>query len=640
MTGWTRREWMKATGGTLGAAYLQPSAPTNLRLDPPLLSVNDLTFQGQVGAPNHNYANANLALRYVSGERRFLMYQFDPGQADGVGDLIEYKVAAPLKNGGSDWTLGNVPALAETRRWKNWSTRDRMVAAGRKYSGGTVFKTGGGGNGVWPASFYWDEAHGLLWYTWQPQYPGGEILWPAYSAVRLVDGEAGTAVSNGNILGPYYFRSNSETDDFKDASAGIIPIPASRHAAMRGKYLMVGHHAANNGNKGPHGLGLWVTNDIPAPPAQDSVLWPGAVHLYDTSSASGLEVPNMKVPNVSYQAANHASQGIQFHKEHAGTVSAMAAGEPVGLSVNDCLYQHDYGNIDTLSVYMETPASGGSWVPEVFNGSSWVQPPSWAIAAGDAALSGAENVFYWPKITIQPSSPGGMERLNYVRLRRTLPGSAGGRIQTVITTTSTADSESYPYRPEGAGKADPLGREQYDASHYSYCYEECFWGGAWVQTANVEGLAYFGPLKVGGQWYGAAPAWMQPKNGGVPVRLEHATLVGPQYGNGGKSEGPQYPFFFTFDHKQLMECAAGSRARNVNGLNPVAFARLYDRFPGLIRSVTCPNANSPYFGQPTFNVYGTGHSVVFDPQTSELIVLLTNGAVWSAMNILAFWKVR
>jgi len=605
------------------------------------LTVNDLTWKGQVGATGTTYANLTLAIRYVNGERRFLTYQFDSSQPDKVGDLIEYKITASLKNGASDWTINNVPAWTEVRRWKNWSTRDRMIAAGTKYGKGQIFGSGPlGGNGVWPSSFYWDEAHGVLWYTWQPQYPGGSVIWPAYNAVRLVDSEAGGRVSDSNIYGPYYFRANNIYDDFKDAAAGIIPIPADRQAAMGGKYLIVGHHAANNGNTGPHGVGMWVVNDLPNPPAQDSVLWPNAVHIYDTSTNSGLEKPNMKEPNISYQAANHASQGTVFHQEHNGIVSLVPDGGPVGLTVGDSLYQHDYGNIDTIAIYMRTGASGGAWVPEIYNGSAWVQPSNWAIAKGDAALSGTENVFYWPKTTVYPSSPGGLEFQNYVRLRRISAGSSGGSIDAIVTTTSLSDSEPYPYRPEGMGGHQPLGSEQYDSTHYAYAYEEGFWGGAWVQTNNVDGLAYFGSLKVGGIWYGAAPMWAQPKNGGVPTKYELSTTVGSVYSNGGKVEGPIYPYFFPFNSTQLTETAAGTRPRNNTGLNPASYDRLFEDFPGLIVSNKSQNPNSPYYGQPTFNIYGTGQTVIFDPVTNQLIVLLTNGATWSQMNILAFWQVR
>ena len=98
------------------------------------------------------------------------------------------------------------------------------------------------------------------------------------------------------------------------------------------------------------------------------------------------------------------------------------------------------------------------------------------------------------------------------------------------------------YRTQEAIEAEwaALGSEQYDASRYAYCYEECFWGGGWVTTSNVEGLAYFGPLKTNRLWYGAAPAWMQPFGGGVPTKVEQAITNGPVYGNGGKTEGPEY----------------------------------------------------------------------------------------------------
>jgi peptidoglycan L-alanyl-D-glutamate endopeptidase CwlK len=166
------------------------------------------------------------------------------------------------------------------------------------------------------------------------------------------------------------------------------------------------------------------------------------------------------------------------------------------------------------------------------------------------------------------------------------------------------------------------------------------WGGAWVETENVEGLAYFAPLKCGGLWYGAAPVYMQPYNGGTPEKVHHATLVGNQFGNGGKTEGPQYPFFLVFDPSDLVDAVAGTIAKNNTGYGPVSYTRMFDTFPDLIAPSTCVNTLSPYYGEETFDVYAQGNTVVFDPVTNQLVVWMTNGAVWSPNNILAFFEVR
>jgi hypothetical protein len=63
-------------------------------------------------------------------------------------------------------------------------------------------------------------------------------------------------------------------------------------------------------------------------------------------------------------------------------------------------------------------------------------------------------------------------------------------------------------------------------------------------------------------------------------------------------------------------------------------------WPGLIVPGVVPFGDDPHFGEPTFNPYGTGNSVVFDPKARQVLVLMTNGAVWQANTILAVFDVR
>jgi hypothetical protein len=603
-----------------------------------LITAGDLTLAGHASLPNQTYANINLAIRYVTlpdgtKSRRVLVYQFDGTKPNRAGDIVEYRLTSPLKNGSEHWTKDNVPAMQEVRRWlaPSWHTRQRMLD-GKYPNADNVFL----GNGAWPASMYFDDRSGLLWYTWQPEYPGGAMVWPAYSAVRLVDSEStvdGTGmVSDANVYGPYYF-TNAQANDFKSAAAGIIPIPVDRQAALGGKFLIVGHHCANIGSDGARGASFWLVDDLPTvPPGPGAILFPNAVHLYDTSPDSGVFPYNMRIPNVSEQSIAHASQGSYFSKSRANETAVPARpGDSVGLEVGDCLYQHDYGNIDTIIVTMDTPANGGAFVPEIAIAGAWVEPAGWKMAAGTPALSERENVFYWPQVPL----PG-----ETVRLRRTQAGTSGGAIEAIVTVTNLANKNEYPDRPAGKGGVRPVASFQYDAEHFAQCYEQVLWGGAWVKTANVEGLAYFGPISTGGQWYGAAPMWAKPNGTDTPPRKVQFCLQHPSYSNGGKTEGPRHPFFFTFDPKQIGECAAGTRKRNAEGLQPVQFFDMVKEWPGLIVPGVVPFSDDPHYGEPTFNPYGTGNSVVFDPIAGEVLVLMTNGAVWQANTIAAVFKVR
>src|SRR4051794_38934635 len=82
------------------------------------LKASDLTFLGQVDTPGTQYLGQNLAMRYVGGGRRFLSFEYNtagsgPQGKEYVGDLVEYKVTASLKNGDSHWVDANVPGWTE-----------------------------------------------------------------------------------------------------------------------------------------------------------------------------------------------------------------------------------------------------------------------------------------------------------------------------------------------------------------------------------------------------------------------------------------------------------------------------------------------------------------------------------------------
>ena len=611
------------------------------------LVASDLTLAGMNHAPDSTYANIQLAYRYVGAERRILLTTFS-------NHVIEYTMGA-LKNGGAHWVLGSVPALTEVRRWNapSWHTAARMVADGYP-SASDIFS----GNGAWVASTWWDERSGLLWYAWQPKYPGGSIQFALYGAVRLTDAESsigagGGTVTDAHLYGPYYFKDGTY-NDFKGAAAGIIPIPADQQAGMGGAFLVNGHHCANIGSGGARGMGLYVVSDVPTtPPAEGAMLFPTAVHIWDTSPDAGIEPYGMKIPNVSYQMIGHAGQGGSFSFSAAGgAASGMAEHQSVGTTVNDALYNYDYGAMDGIVVLMHTPASGGAFVPEYWNGSAWVQPAGWAMAAGTTALSATENCFYWPQGPVPSDIDIGFDPHAYLRVRRTVAGTSGGAIRSIYPYSNlTPANNTTGDRPATIGGVNPVSSFQYDATHYAWSYENFFWGSAWVQNDVVNGLIAFGPISVGGQYYGAAPVWAKQPAGlptsaivpsGVedpPVRKYYA-FGDPNLGNGGKGEGPQHPFAWTFDTTHLMEVAAGTGARNANGLQPAAFTDMLAQWPDLIVPDTLDVAASPYVGYPTFAPYGSGNSVVYDPTANQVLVVLSNGDVWQEKTIIAVFDVR
>jgi hypothetical protein len=625
------------------------------------LRASDLTFLGQVDTPGTQYVGQNLAMHYVGGERRFLAMEYAySATAQGteyVGDLVEFKVTAPLKSATSHWIDANVPGWTEVRRWKNWTSIPRMKRE-RTYPG--VWKENPYyQSGVMPAGFYWDEAHGVLWYSLLPQY-SPNVIWPAWNAVKLANSEAGGDVSDGNIYGPFYFKDNTTPDLFKDAASGMTAINASRQAAMGGTHILEGHHSANIGSRGARSIGLWVVNGLPDPVAQrpGAVLWSSAYHLYDTSSGSGKSAPNVHKPNISKNSFYHGGN-LAFGRQINGGVATIAYNDvPVGLAVNDAIYtaEEPYFFLDTISVYMTTGASGGRYVPEIYNGSAWVEPRGWAVSVGDTALSQPENVFYWPKssfsynATVDCALNAGCYGYTYVRLRRTSVGSSGGAIAAALATISMNNAPHDELPLPGTGYVGSYvrpgsGTPQFDSTHYSYQFVDQMYGGAWVKTSTVEGLAYFGLVGSGGYAYGPLPVYAQPDAGGVPVKYESANApagapLSDGWSNGPRYEGPMRPYFLPFTASDLQAAAADPSKRFSDFLNPSSYAELYSTFPGLIAQDFVNNprvSREAYFGQPRLYQYFAGASTVFDPVTSQLIVMIPT---YNTKNILAFFQVR
>src|SRR5215831_803618 len=100
-----------------------------------MLSISDLHWLGMyqvavsgaadTAAGSTQFSPATLAVRYVSGERRFLMPTFrsgDPVTGSSFGDLVEYRAPGGAPYTGSDTAAA--PALVEVRRWKNWTLYD------------------------------------------------------------------------------------------------------------------------------------------------------------------------------------------------------------------------------------------------------------------------------------------------------------------------------------------------------------------------------------------------------------------------------------------------------------------------------------------------------------------------------------
>lgn len=529
--------------------------------------------------------------------------------------------------------------------------------------------------GIEIGGMYWDETYSRAWYGTGPQY-NSNVVWPAWNAVTLDDadavvvGDSGTnsnVTSTGNIHGPYYFKDNTTADLFKDAYSGMFAIDSSCTAAMGGTHILSGHHAANIGDRGARSIGLWVIPSLPSGaagsmPAAASVLWSSAYHLYDTSWSSGKTQPNVHKPNFAKNGAYHGGNAnMARFVTAAGTPSALP-GSSAGTTVNDKIYVQEspYSalGIDTVAVFMDTGASGGTWAPEIYNGSAWVEPTSWACSTGDAALSAAENVFYWPKqsYSYDASTDWSFGGEPWVRLRRKTAGVSGGTVKFALATISmvnwtTGDDEIPLPSPSGyvGSYVRPgSGTALYDSTHYGFQMVEFMYGGQWVKTSNVEGLVYVGALGSGGHFYGPMPSYAQDEHGNVPVKYESANLPGVEgefdgigvFSNGPRYEGPYQPHLMPFTVSDLLAAAGDSTKRFSTFLNPASYTEMYGNYAGLVSAYTVTNpriTGEPYYGWNRCMQYFSGSTTFFDPATNQLIVQIPS---WGQKNILAFFQVR
>lgn len=236
-----------------------------------VITVNDLSWQGLYAVPpsgdatpggpgTPSYSSGALAVRYVNGERRFLMPTFTqtaPTTGQQWGDLVEYRAPTTAPYMGA--TPASAPALVETRRWANWTAMFAGTASW--WSGASGVRIGG---------LYWDEPNGVLWYQLYGYYDGKNH--PFLAAVKLLDTPAGTGnyVVAGPSYGPWWYRDANPSDTnnlyWKQAVNWFVPIPASAQADLKGRTFLVGAGVGAVGGSGHIGPGF---HSITAPALTD-----------------------------------------------------------------------------------------------------------------------------------------------------------------------------------------------------------------------------------------------------------------------------------------------------------------------------------------------------------------------------------
>jgi hypothetical protein len=178
------------------------------------------------------------------------------------------------------------------------------------------------------------------------------------------------------------------------------------------------------------------------------------------------------------------------------------------------------------------------------------------------------------------------------------------------------------------------------------------YGAAWVQTSNVDGLAWFGAIGTGDYLYAGWPQYTQPHNGGVPYELISANISGnatgwvdasdhslgaADWGNGPKYGGETRAMMLPFASADLIAAAGDAAKRNNSYLNPASYTNMHAIAPDLIAPNTVTNPASALYGEPNHIAFSWGNTVIFDSTTNQLIVVIDD---YYTMKIMAFYQVR
>lgn len=281
-----------------------------------LLSLDGITWRGTYAFPDigtalpggpgtTNYASGALAVRYVGGQRRFLMPTFtdvDRSTGQTFGDLVEWQTPATAP----PYTGADTPRAAqmiETRRWRNWTLLASTPAWQEPAAG---VRVGG---------LLWDEANGVLWYQLYSYYSGRNE--PLLGATRLLDTPtSGSYRTVGQRFGPWWYRSNnpsSATEPFWKAVCNwIVRVPESSQAELRGNKVILGGTVGSVGGNGNLGPGFRAIPDLPALTDLPNSIIPMGRRLADYTSESPI------VPSAAHRRANYQSDGIPYSAESSG----------------------------------------------------------------------------------------------------------------------------------------------------------------------------------------------------------------------------------------------------------------------------------------------------------------------------------
>jgi hypothetical protein len=309
-----------------------------------LITIQDLHWQGTWGFPpvgstaaggpgTMAYASGALAVRYVNGQRRFLVPTFtNMNQTTGqvFGDLVEWAAPSDPLYSGND--PSQAPTLVETRRWKDWT----IIATTKAWQDPAT--------GVRVGGMYWDEAQGVLWYQLYAYYSG--INRPFLAATRLLDTvDSGNYRQVGTKYGPWWYRNNDPSDTselhWKAVCNWIIPVPPDAQADLKGNKMIIGGTVGAVGGAGNIGPGFRAIPGLPPLSDPPNAVIPLGLRLADYTRDSS-------------QRPQHAHRGTNYNFDNVPVIDS-------GLVAHNGTFGYWQMSLDQVNsfIWVQTPEKEG-----------------------------------------------------------------------------------------------------------------------------------------------------------------------------------------------------------------------------------------------------------------------------------------
>jgi hypothetical protein len=262
---------------------------------PSLLTLSDLQWQGYYRTPDgdsvggvggsSSYAPGAITIRYVNGQRRFLIPNFAYGpKGEFWGDLVEYAAPTSGLYTGSD-AIG-AASLVPIRRWAapDWTS---LYANTPEWANNSNLE-----QGARLGTIYWDETRQVLWYQIYGYYT--RVNEPFLAAVQLLDTadtvHGGSYKQVGANYGPWYYSSNDPAAMayWKQVNFFMMPVPTSAQADLGGRKVIIGGATGSVVEIGNLGPGMYAIGDWPSLSDPPKSVIPTGLSIADYSALAGV----------------------------------------------------------------------------------------------------------------------------------------------------------------------------------------------------------------------------------------------------------------------------------------------------------------------------------------------------------------